>query len=389
MKINNSLLIFLFLTLASCSFSVNDTPISTPTTSRLAEMTDFVSTTPNESTSTPVLTETPIPTLTTLPSPTPTLPIDDIVERPYNPGEWSVLYDKNSIWGVQLDPAGRMWISPGGESAYFDGDKWVFLAEDDYPAPYMGGVLVAPDGSLWTTAYQTLSRYKDGTWEIFPIPDADATTRTGIAFDASGSVWIMMSTCPDYCFVLKKCDGNNWIDVPLWTTEMRGQNPPQMLFTPDGALWVVGNKDDIGRYDGKNWKIYSEADLWLPEEWVRTVRITSDPDGNIYGISTEQSGHVSWVTKIDISGQITKYPVPTKLEFWQNVLRLFVDSQGTIWVNACLDDRSDTCLAYYKDEQWVSFTDLPTGRMLDMKELSDGTFLVASIFGLYQFEPEE
>jgi hypothetical protein len=61
-------------------------------------------------------------------------------------------------------------------------------------------------------------------------------------------------------------------------------------------------------------------------------------------------------------------------------------------MDKCLPARSKwfrlSQLFYYQDNQWISFRNLPFYSMDDMKELSDGTLLVATTNGLFKYKPE-
>ncbi len=379
------LITILFLASAACSPGLTSHPSSPSAVSKQATATVQMQVTPSQISSALVTTEIPALTSTALPGPTPTLTVDNIVERMYDPGEWKMLYDKNTVWTIDLDPAGRMWISPGLEVGYFDGHRWVFFSPKDYLLPRFWDMAMAPDGTVWVSSLHALSRYQHGRWETFPIPDVDTTTIPRISIDASGAVWVRMSSCPTCGFFLKKFDGKRWSDLPLWSTKRRTYYVPIILFTPDGALWAADDTGEIGRYDGKAWKIYSKMDLWTRNaDWAHVIQITSDHKGNIFSVYTGES---SWqIARIDTNGQVTKIPYSTNLEINPNFPRLFVDRQNTLWVNACLKNKEHACLAYYKDNQWVSFINLPFSSMMDIKELPDGTYLVATAQGLYQFK---
>ncbi len=378
------LITIFFLALAACSPGLTSHPSSPSPESKQAKATLQMQVTPSQLSSARVSTKTPALTSTALPGPTPILAVDNIVERMYDPGEWKKLYDKNTVWQIELDPEGRTWISPGGEIGYFDGNRWVLFSPKDCLLPRLLDMAIAPNGAVWVSGLHALSRYQHGRWETFPIPDVDATAFPHMTIDPFGAVWVSMSSCPTCGYFLKKFDGKSWSDLPLWTTKRRTATVPTILFTPDGTLWAADDTGEIGRYDGKAWKIYSELELWSRNaDWAPSIQIASDHKGNIFSAYT---GQPSWIARIDTNGQVTKIPYPTNLYFYPFPLRMYVDRQDNLWVNACLNRKEDGCLAYYKDNQWVSFIHMPFSSMKDIKELPDGTLLVATAQGLYQFK---
>jgi hypothetical protein len=209
------------------------------------------------------------------------------------------------------------------------------------------------------------------------------TAFTRLAIDPSGVVWVATPLC--YCGnSIRKFDGTNWGELWLWTNE-RHLEASQLLFTPDGTLWVAfGYSGEIGRYDGRTWKMYSGTDLGVPSnEWGTNIKIASDMLGNIFGVYEG----MKWVVEIRNDGSVLKIPFDfSDLELNSTLLRLFVDRQDTFWVNACLKNSRNACLGYHRDNQWVVFTNLPFSTVADINESSDGTLLISTNEGLYQFK---
>ena len=69
-------------------------------------------------------------------------------------------------------------------------------------------------------------------------------------------------------------------------------------------------------------------------------------------------------------------------------LSLFIDSQDIVWINANPIDE-DNGLSYYKDNQWYSFSKSDFGRIYDINESADGNILLATAYGLYEYDPSE
>ncbi len=273
-----------------------------------------------------------------------------------------------------------MWIWLGsGEIGFFNGNNWTLFSKQDYglqDTPY--DMAIGPDGAVWVSGRQAISRYQKGHWVAFGIPDASETAFPRLAIDPSGVVWLAMPGC--YCGnSIRKFDGINWDS--LWTYVDGQGEASQILFTPDGTLWAALEfPGSIGRYDGKTWKFYS--DLWL-EGPNSGIRIASDSMSNIFGIAAGRE----WIVRISKDGSISRIPFDyTDLELNEFLLSLFIDKQGTIWVNAELKNTRNASLAYYKNNQWVAFTNLPFDTVTDFNELPDGTLLVATSRGLYQFK---
>jgi len=333
----------------------------------------------------PAATETATTTqVLTQAAPTPTSP--GIILRAYDPDEWRQLYNKSSVWKIQLDSQQRIWaLMDKGIVAFYNGDHWQYFSGKDYGfEEFPSDMVVAPDDTVWIVGQHGLSHYKEGQWYVTSLPYPNETATPRLAVDPSGVIWVATPQC--YCGdSIKKFNGSTWDDLWLWKPDLMHE-ASQLLFAPGRTLWAAFIfPGSIGQYDGKTWKIYSGTDLWSSEPYTG-IQIASDSVGDIFGIYDEQE----WIVRIDRDGSISKIPFDyADLILNPVMLRLFVDNQGTIWVNACLRDNQNDCLAYYKDDQWVSYVNFPYSEVTDMTELTDGTFLVATVYGLYQFKPNE
>ncbi len=323
-------------------------------------------------------------TPTKLPDVEETQLIFNVIQKEYNLSEWKVVYDKNSVRQIELGSNGQMWILTGDQVGYFDGEDWILYSKKDYgllESP--DDLAVAPDGTAWLASSQAISHYQDGHWYVYSIPNAPEWSYTDLAINASKLVWLSLWGS-HYDNRIIKFDGTNWDEQRLSSD---GQvEAEQLLFTLDGTLWASSNKA-ISQYNGDIWKIYSGKSLW-PESNDLGIRIARDSKGNIFGINYNQE----WIVKINLNGSISKIPFDfVHYGFISERMRLFVDKQGRIWTNACLKKQTvlddDNCLEYYQDNQWISFRNLPFWSMIDMKELSDGTLLLATTDGLFQYKP--
>jgi len=335
----------------------------------------------------PASTSTMKPSIDTLylPKVTTTTPFITFIQKEYNPSEWKILYDKDTALQIGLNSKDQIWILTGEQVGYFDGGNWVLYSNKDYGFPNEPhDMAIAPDGTVWIAGRHAISHYQNGLWSVYQIKNFSETGYARIAINSSNLVWLSMWLC-DCGNSLRIFDGINWDERSLPSI---GQlEVYQLLFTSDGVLWASFYRA-IGQYNGKTWNIYLKTDLW-PERSNYGIRIASDSQGNVYGIDYSQE----WIVKINRDGNISKVPFDfVHYNFIPELMRIFIDKQGRIWTNACFIKqngfRSDNCFVYYQDNQWISFKDLPFWNWFDMKELSDGTLLVATNKGLFQYKPE-
>jgi streptogramin lyase len=304
---------------------------------------------------------------------------NSIIQQSYNASEWKSLYNKDLVFQVELDSKQQIWIlTAGGKLGYYNGKDWKMLTAKDLGLQTNpSSMVIAPDDTIWVTDSNSLAKFQGGKWITYLIPASGNSASPRVTLDPENNVWVtlFLCNCPDS---IRKFDGTNW-DFDLWPDEFAGV-ASHLLFTSDGTLWASFTKT-IGSYDGKTWKRYSGNDLWPESEGIT---IASDKQGNIY---TSYEGQKSLV-KIKNDGSITKIPFPYEnLSFNPILVRLFIDSNGTIWTNAC--EEFAKCLTYYEDNKWFIIKNLPFNSMFDMKELSDGSYLVATSQGLFQYNPEK
>ena len=134
--------------------------------------------------------------------------------------------------------------------------------------------------------------------------------------------------------------------------------------------------------------VFSGRGLWTVDlEGLRSTGITTNDSGDVFSIIAYQN----WIVKINASGYVTTIPFSNDFELNEFRLRLFVDSEENIWMNACLHDYENTCLVYYQNisDQWYSFVNLPFSVVADITQLSDGSMLMGTNKGLYRYRPND
>lgn len=306
----------------------------------------------------------------------------NINNREYIPSEWSLIYDGDMVWQSEIGTDQTLWIATEqGKVAYFQGGEWTYFSGHDYGFfDKPNSMAIALDGTVWVSGRETLARYRQGHWDTFSIPNMSETAFTRLAVDSSGVVWVATQLCRCKNSI-KRFDGNIWDELSIDNTELAEIG--QLVFSSNGDLWISSARDgSIANYNGVEWKIYQAESLW---ETVGQMNIGIAPDkqGGIIGIDGGQ-----WLTRINADGMVSTIPFESSvLELNPALIRLFVDSQNTIWVNACLRDRKNACLAYYKDNRWFYFTDMPFSFVTDINELPSEILLFSTEKGLYKFTP--
>ena len=303
-------------------------------------------------------------------------------QKEYDVSEWKLISSDDMAWQIEVDSTQQMWIRfVVKDIVALDKKSWELISEKEFSFSSKPITMeIASDDSLWVLNRQSIAHFKDDQWSAYTIPNEDNILYSQMAIDPLGVIWLASSDC--FCKdSILSFDGLNWSKHLIPNKDMK---VTQMLFTSDGALWAVFYPDGLGKFDGKEWKIYTGEDFsWTANYYYGTRRIATDKKGSIYGL---YDGARWTIIKIDSTGHFSEIPFGTFTpDFNPILLRIFIDAQDRIWVNACIQNRTDSCLAYYAENQWVSFTNLPFTTVTDIAELHDGTLLIGTEKGVYTF----
>ena len=338
---------------------------------------------------TAVPTETLAPTVTNTAVLTPTfdmeaMPIEtqqdySYIEKRYDPTEWEHLLDEYMVWDIGITSTQEIYLGlHTGEIAYLLDDTWELFSLDDLglqEGPH--DMVVAPDDSIWIANRSVASHYVDNQWKTYSMPDISDTSFIRLAVDSNGVLWVSQHLC--YCEnSMMRFDGNSWAYLPDENFALS-----QLLFTPDGTLCGTLGGAGILTYDGESWEFDYGEDLWSSSVGFPVFRIAADESGKVYAVSDMGDSVVVWNNDRSIES------IPYDSSFYLNgfLIRIFVDSQETIWMNACLENDTNSCLVFYKDAQWYKFINLPFSTVADIKELANGEYLVATEKGLFKYQP--
>ena len=351
--------LFLFF-LTACSAGIERSVVSIPSERVSKEATPWQA----------EITRTPIPT----PTINPNLVISD-----YDPEQWRLLFDKATVWKVDVDGEGKVWIFYGiNYVGFFDDGELTSFSSEDIGISSITDMAIAPDGSVWVSGTDKIAHYISNHWNVTTIPYSDAAIKPRLAVDHNDVVWMAVTDC--------NCSNNVWsFDGKDWTQLISESkhNASRLLIAPDNTLWATFYSTGIGKFDGNEWVIYSVSDLWQPFEYGVEIGINSDKQGNIYGISNAEEK----VVEIMQDGSVTRISYEGYgFELDPTRIRIFIDSGGVIWMNAYFNDNRYNNIEYYADDHWVVITNLPFTQMMYMLEISEGLYLIGTAQGLYEFD---
>ncbi|NTU76025.1 MAG: hypothetical protein HGA86_07880, partial [Anaerolineaceae bacterium] len=155
--------------------------------------------------------------------PTVVVPSSDLPPKsgdftPYFPADE---FPTPEITGMSFDGQGNPWITTVQSASRWDGKTWV-------PTALFDGLLVDvdPAGRVWVTSMDgsTLSAWVNGAWQVYGADQGWAAVE-------------------------------NYVYIPV---------VPGMQADRDGNLWLA-TAQDVRRFDGKTWKIFSQKEMTLPD----------------------------------------------------------------------------------------------------------------------------
>jgi hypothetical protein len=304
----------------------------------------------------------------------------------YSPTDWNQLFNQGVVVKIIVAPNQEIWLwSRSDRDKLFSLNKGiddaVELEEIGLPGT-IHDISLSHDGVIWAAGKECIFVFRDGYWDNFLIPDASEFGFQRMAVDSTGKVYIT-TDLGETAGVIQLFDGTRWEEL------LAPYQPSQLVFTGDNILWAsFGWPIGIGKFDRGEWEFYSGKELWtVNSESISSIRIAISSLGNVFALMA----NLNLLVKIDTQGNITTIPFSDDFELFEFRLRLFVDSKENIWMNACLLNHLNSCLVYYSEnrDRWYSFINLPFTVVADINELSDGSILIATENGLYQYNPND
>ena len=265
---------------------------------------------------------------------------------------------------------GALWtVNPGGQLSKFEGDHWTHYGKAEFEEPkdrlaVRVTRLAFRDGEAWEITGNGVARFNGRSWRLYE--DALKTDWPIDMVAGPSGVWVI-----DFYGNLSRFDGKNWTirnvtDIssapppPGWGYWLDADEPPRLVLTDDGRLWIYWH--GLWRQEGDGWReirprgIDFNGSLLIGHDdtsvWFRTKDsdiLSVTPEGRIgvvytwrqMGLSQEPEirslavvGQRMWVAS---SGGLLTFDS----QRWQNlgsppgypwVARVTVAMDGSVWV---------------------------------------------------------
>jgi signal transduction histidine kinase/ligand-binding sensor domain-containing protein len=255
-----------------------------------------------------------------------------------------------TVYAVNEDRNGLLWIGTQDGAASYDGTSWTTLnLPPESESQWIRALAETPDGSRWFgTEGGGLWRLQAGAWTLFRkgagLPSNTVhSLLTLVNADGSWELWVSMAEGG-----VAQYDGATWrftdIEAGLpshsvWKIrELKGVGGQR-------ELWAATTKG-FARLEGSHWRAFGKQDGW-PEDEANDITQIRHPDGreelwlSVWGRGMMRYTHGTWTTFNPSTGAFPSYFPITSL--------LIPNRQGapTLWV--CTYDRG---LGWYAENQW-------------------------------------
>ncbi|MBI2418234.1 MAG: T9SS type A sorting domain-containing protein [Ignavibacteriales bacterium] len=190
----------------------------------------------------------------------------------------------NTVGSITIDNNGDKWIgSDDGGVAKFDNTVWSKFDTANHIIPSNKIIAIAVDkkNKKWIAAGSGyIYQYNDTSWKIIQYPD----NLNGLVIDEAQNKWIAT-----YSNGLLKYDGTTWIK---YYPPFSGTIPPGvycMVIDRQGEIWgriytqSTGYNPGLGRFNGTDWTIFSQANSDLPENYFTHIAVSKNNNKWITG----------------------------------------------------------------------------------------------------------
>jgi len=182
----------------------------------------------------------------------------------------------NHIQSITRDDSGKSWIGTYDMIiGYFDGSDIVDQTFPTHPANTQNTELydyqIAPNGDVWMAADDGVFHRQGNNWVHY---DED---EFGPQFFEA---WDIAINEEEEIFMagraIHKFSNGTWTNISEGST-LEGYLDANLFFSSDGDLFVSGDLESIGRYDGQSWQEYD-----IDFNGSQVVGFTEDQDGNVF-----------------------------------------------------------------------------------------------------------
>ena len=276
----------------------------------------------------------------------------------FSQSSWTNYATDSFIWDLELEH-NYIWVGSQGGLIKVNtetGEKEVFQASNSgLHGTGIKEVEVAEDGTKWFGGINAgLFKFDNSNWQQFYYINTGDTLReiVNLKLDPNGNPWFF-SNLNNHCWGCKKLisyDGNEFYNhndnLPTYT---QSGGFADFDFINSEELWVAfGNK--IVRYNGTEvTQTYNSANSPLLQG-ENIVKIIVDNQGSLWVAATKFNGSGSYARRI-LKLEGTTWTVENE-SLPGSVYKLFKDNNGTLWFTFINENSSERSYASFDGTNW-------------------------------------
>ena len=227
----------------------------------------------------------------------------------------------NHIQSITRGQNGSVWIGTYDiVLSTFDGSDFQNSTSLDesivLPNTEMYDLKVAPNGDLWVGTTKGLFHRTGESWSRY------AEAEFGPDYFETWDVEVMDNGDVFAAGIdLHQLMDGQWVNLTEGT-QLSGYRSADLFTSSAGDLYLAGDLEQIGRYDGENWQEYD-----IDFNGSEVIQFTEDTDGNVY-FSTIKNGifkleNDSWLLQSDLQTEAVN----------NNMAYFHIDEQNNRWLN--------------------------------------------------------
>jgi diguanylate cyclase (GGDEF)-like protein len=180
--------------------------------------------------------------------------------------------------------------------------------------PSVRGLAQTPDGSLWVGGSRGVDRFRDGRYEVHPLPELANVYATSMLVSRDGTLWISALGAGIHAVR----DGRS-LPLPDVLRELPSPTAA-VLEASDGSMWF-GSESGLVRWDGREATRYGKAEGMLGDS---VTALMEWPAGTIWagtqqGLARIRAGRVDTLSR---ANGLVEDRIKTAI----------IDAEGAIWI---------------------------------------------------------
>jgi len=279
---------------------------------------------------------------------------------------------------------GYLWIGTTGGLYRFDGvrfTRWVSEFGEEQAAKNVTALLGTPDGSLWIGSESGLDRLRDGRLTRIST-ELDAAI-VELTLQADGSIWAVRAYGAPFATSLCRVHEDRLqCPVPLPGLELTTSSccARGFLREVDGSIWLGGDLGMIHWQAGKTSTIFPAA-LSQSRGMGGVSGIVRDRRGDLWA-GMGQPGRDGGLQRI-VDGKLQPLVTGTFDSSALSIFTLYLDSQGAIWVGTW--EQGLVRIHGDRVERFQASDGLSGDNVLRIFEDREGNIWVSTLRGLDRF----